>query len=230
MKNYLFAISVLFLINGISNAQNIFETKEVMDFFEENLFRPSESNKVLIENDIQGSPYLNKDFINGTIFTTLKVQFVNIPLRYNIYNDQLEFKTPNDEIMAMANPEIIERAEINGISIVYIPFTNTRKTKHGFFYIISEGNATLYAKPEIMYKEPAESGTFKDPQAKFVKKPDLYYIRIGLEQAKKVRNKKEVVAIFPNHQDEMASFIKKNKIKTNKPEDLKKLVQYYNSL
>ena len=54
----------------------------------------------------------NRDeFITGTIFTTSKTQYVNMSLRYNIYNDQLEFKTPEDKILVMAAPEIIEKIE-----------------------------------------------------------------------------------------------------------------------
>ena len=97
--------------------------------------------------------------------------------------------------------------------------------------LLEEGEATLYAHAAVSYVEPEEAGAYKDPEpAKFVKKPTEYYIRLGQEAALKVGNKKEVVSLFPDHRDEIATFIKKNKIKTTKAEDLQELVKYYNSL
>jgi hypothetical protein len=79
--------------------------------------------------------------------------------------------------------------------------------------------------------DPVEPAAYSEAQpAKFTRKPDAYYIRIGMEQAKLVSNKKELLAAFPDHSKEIATFVKKNKVKTTKPERLRKLVQYYNSL
>jgi hypothetical protein len=45
-----------------------------------------------------------------------------------------------------------------------------------------------------------------------------------------ITKKKDLEEAFPDHKDEISGFIKKNKVKPNKPELLKELVQYYNSL
>ena len=201
-----------------------------MDFFESNKLQSGDWEKPLNESEIDGSPYLNDEFIVGSVFTVTKQQFADIPLRYNIYNDQIEFKS-GDKIQALAAPEIVERVKFGEYQIVYIPFSNLKKIRKGFFIVLEEGNASLYAKLEVEYRKSTEPGAYKEAEpAKFIKKNDQYYIKFGMEQAKKVGNKKELIEGFPNNKDKIEAFIKKNKIKTSKPETLKKLVQYYNSL
>ena len=229
MKKYFLTILVVFTFSS-SFSQTIYEVRRAMDLFESNKLQTGDWQNPLTESDIEGSPYLNDEFIAGTVFTVMKQQYVDIPLRYNIFNDQIEFKS-GDKVQALAAPEIVELVEFGKYQMVYIPFSNLKKIKKGFFIVLEEGKASLYIRSEIEFKKPTEPGAYKEAEpAKFIKKNDQYYIKIGVEQAKKVGNKKELVDSFPDNKDKIESFIKKNKIKTNKPESLKELVQFYNSI
>ena len=232
MKRYIMSAFFFLIAINFSFSQDMYQIREAMDFFRTNQLHSGEwKNTLTEENDIKGSPYLNNEFVTGTIYTTTKQKFVDVPLRYNIFNDQMEFKTPENQIMAMAIPEIVETVELGGYKMVYIPYSNAKKIRQGFFRVEVEGDASLYSRSEIVFKKAEKSGAYKEAEPpKFINKPDSYYIRIGMEQAKKVVNKKELLEMFPDHQNEIATFIKKNKIKTGKPESLIKLVQYYNSL
>ena len=55
------------------------------------------------------------------------MQFNDIPLRFNIYSGNLEFKTPEDQILALAAPEIVEKAVFGDFTMSYIPYTITKK-------------------------------------------------------------------------------------------------------
>ncbi|MCD6353908.1 MAG: hypothetical protein J7L95_00005 [Prolixibacteraceae bacterium] len=231
MKKYLLTISLIITFFGTSYSQEIYQIRQAMDFFRSNKLQTGEWRNTLTESDIEGSPYLNNDFLNGTIYTTSKFRFENVPLRYNIYNDQLEFRTPDNEVQAMAAPEIVEKVEFGTTKMAYIPYSNVKKIRRGFFTVLLEGKASLYQRAEVVFKDATEPGAYKEAEpAKFIRKPNTYFIRIGMEQAKRVGNKKELVDLFPDHKKEIAAFIKKNKIKTNKPDSLKKLVVFYNSL
>jgi len=189
------------------------------------------SKGLLTESDIEGSPYLEDNFIKGSVYTTSKTEYVDVPLRYNIYNDQLEFKTGNDKVQALAAPEMIEKIEFGNYKMVYAPYSISKKIRRGFFVVLAEGKSSLYEKPRITFKEATEPGGYKDAEpAKFVRNTDEYYIRVGENQAKLVGNKNDLLEVFPDHQKQLETFIKKNKIKPNKPESLKELVKYYNSL
>ena len=231
MKRYIISLIIFFTVTNSLFSQDIYQIREAMDFFRTNQLNNGDWKNTLTQNDIMGSPYLNDEFINGTIFTTSKFQYDDVPLRYNIYNDQIEFKTPQDEIQALAMPEIVESIEYGEYKMVYIPYSNSKKIRNGFFKVEIEGNASLYLKSEIAFKKAEEAGAYKEAEsAKFVNKPNSFYIQVGHKQAIKVGNKKELVKIFPDHQNEITTFIKKNKIKTSKSEGLKILVEYYNSL
>lgn len=230
MKRLIITVLIILTANSFSFSQD-YQIREAMDLYRANKMHSGEIKNILTENDIKGSPYLNDEFINGTIFTTSKFQFVDVPLRYNIYNDRIEFKTPANEIQALATPEIVETVEFGNYKMVYIPYSNKKKIRYGFFMIEEEGNVSLYSRLEIIFKKAEEPSAYKNAEpAKFVKKSDSYYIRVGMEEAKKVGSKKELIEIFPDHNKKISAFIKKNKVKTNKPEKLKELVRYYNSL
>ncbi|MBT3385889.1 MAG: hypothetical protein HN778_06360 [Prolixibacteraceae bacterium] len=229
MKKYLLTIVVASIFSS-SFSQTIYEVRRAMDFFESNKMQSGDWKNPLSESEIEGTPYLNDEFIAGSIYTVMKHQYVDIPLRYNIYNDNIEFKS-GDKIQALAAPEIVERIKFGEYQMVYIPYSNLKKIRKGFFIVLEEGKASLYTKLETEFKKSTEPGAYKEAEPpKFVRKNDQHYIRIGMEQAKKVGNKKELIEGFPDNKDNIEAFIKKNKVKTSKLESIKKLVQYYNSL
>jgi hypothetical protein len=233
MKNYFLTILFVITLAGFSFAQIpiSYELRETMDFYQTNKFVSGEWKNVLTEKNIKGSPYLNDEFETGSIFTVQRQQYVGIPLRYNIYNDDLEFKTPANEVQALATPEIVEKAVFGSNQLVYLPYSQANKTKKGFFLVLEEGKASLYTKPGVLFQRPTEPGAYKEAEpAKFVKRADEYYIRIGTEQAILIKSKKDLIAAFPDNQEKIESFIDKNKTKANKPESLKEVVRYYNSL
>ncbi len=223
------------LFSQITIAQNYnfdYVTREALDFYRANKMMSGEWNSgTLTEKNIEGSPYLNNDFIDGNIFTVQKEKYVDIPVRYNIYNDQMEFKTATGDIQALANPEIVEKVEFGDYKMDYLPYTYSKKIRRGFFIILAEGKASLYTRKNVNFKEAEQPGAYKEAEPpKFISGPDEYFIRVGLEEAKQVGNKRDLVDIFPDHKKEIEDFIRKNKIKTNKPESLMELVDYYNSL
>jgi len=233
MKKYYLTVFLMVNMVSLSLAQLplSYDIRSQMDFYNSNKMIGGEWKNVITEDQIAGSPYLKKEFENGSIYTVQRQQYNEIPLRYNIYNDNIEFKTPENEIMALSAPEIVEKAVVGNTILTYSPYILANKTKKGFFLVLEEGKASLYAKPAVAFQNATEPAAYKDAEpAKFVKKSDEYYIRIGSEQAVIISSKKDLIAAFPDNLDKIESFISKNKIKTNKADGLKEVVKYYNSL
>lgn len=233
MKNYILFLTFIFGLTNYTFGQVTlsYELRETIDFYRTNKFITDSGKNRLEMKKVKGSPYLNEEFVNGSIFTVQRIHYPDIPLRYNIYNDELEFKTPASEIQALATPEIVEKAVFGDTYLVYSAYTNSNKIKKGYFVVLEEGKAMLYAKPGIIFKEATEPAAYKEAEPPtFNKKADDYYIRFGTAPAQIVGNKKELIAVFPDNQDKIESYIDKNKVKTNKSESLKELVKYYNSL
>lgn len=230
ISTFLVLVSVVFSFSQ-EQIQLDYVVREALDFYINNKFVEGGWTNVLTEKDIKGSPYLNDEFINGTIYTIQKMQYNDIPLRYNIYNDNLEFKTQSNEVQELAAPEIVEKAILGDAQMVYLPYSRSNKIKKGFFIILEEGKASVYSKPGILYKEPTQQAAYKEAEpAKFVKKSDEYFVRIGVEPAVLINSKKDLIEVFPDNRDKIEKFIDKNKVKPNKPESLKEVVHYYNSL
>ncbi|WP_346860993.1 hypothetical protein [uncultured Draconibacterium sp.] len=231
MKKIAITFTCLVVFTLLASAQATYQIGESLDFFRSYKMQQGEYSLLLNESDIEGSPYLNDEFINGTIYTTSKTQYQNIPLRFNIFNDNLEFKTPDDAVMSIAVPEIVESAEFGEYKMCYIPYTISKKIKRGFLIELVSDHVSLYAKPEVLYKKPQEPAPYKEAEpAKFLPKADSYYLRAGKEEAQKITGKKDLIQSFPDHQKEVTDFIKKNKINPTKESDLIKLVNFYNSL
>jgi len=227
---------VIFLILILSSAlfaeaQVDYTLSNAYEFYRSNRVATGEYRNVLTEKDIQGSPYLNDEFIKGSIYTLSKTQYADIPLRYNVYNDEIEFETEDKKVAALDAPEIVEKVTFGNYTMEYIPFEIAKKVKKGFFEVLLKGKASLYARPDVEFQEAKAPEPYKDAEpAKFIRKVDRYYLRFGMEPAILCNSKKDIIDSFPDHNNEIEAFMKKVKLNVKKPEDLKSLAEYYNSL
>ena len=222
---------LLLSVSTVVQAQVNYEIRQGIEFFLTNKMNMGELKNDLNLSDIQGSPYLKDEFVNGSIYTVQNEEYVDVPMRYNVYNDEMEFKDANGEVKAIAAPEVLEKIEIGNQKLYYIPYWAAKKMKHGYFDLVTGGKASLFIKHKVIFKDAEEPGAYKEEvPARFIKDQDEYYIRIGKEAAVIVGNKKDLFEIFPDHKDNIEAFIKKNKIKTNKAESLLELVNYYNTM
>lgn len=235
MKRLLFFLtcSLFCITNAFSQNtfQSMYEIKRVVDLINFNKTQHGEFRRTLSEENIMGSPYLNDEFIEGSVFTKSKTQYAGVPLRYNIFNDEIEFRTDDGQVLALASAEVIEKVEFGDFNLEYIPYMVVKRMRRGFFNVLEKGNATLYQRLRVVFEDAKQPAAYQDAQpAKFVKRPDEYYIRAGMEPAVPVNKNKDLQSAFPDHKKEIAEFIKKNRVRTNNPESLKELVKYYNSL
>ena len=225
-------LSVFILLLSLSSiAQNNYQLGNQLEFFRNNQIANGQTKSTLTAADIKGSPYLNDEFIRANVFTTSKTQFPDIPLRLNIYNNEIEFKNQEGNIAAIATPEIIEKITTDDYVLVYVPYSFAKRVNRGFFKLIVDGEVKLYARPNVEFKEAVPPAPYKEAEsAQFIQKADSYYLRFGTEAAQLIANKKDLETLFPDHKKEVAAFIKKHKINHRKEDKLKELVVYYNSL
>ena len=222
---------LMLLLNVNLYAQTTYEILQAVDFFSINKLERGDWKRVLTETDIEGSPYLNDEFKEGTVFMTSKTKFVEMPLRYNIFNDQVEFRSDDGSLMVLSVPEVIEKVEFGETTLEYSVYSQLNKIRRGFFVVLEKGEASLYSRPRVTFEDARKPGAYSEAKPpRFIKRPDEYYIRIGKEPAELISKKKDIEELFTEHEKEMQEFIRKNKININRPEDLIKVVQFYNSL
>jgi len=182
--------------------------------------------------NIDGSPYLNDEFEKGEVVLKDKTTFKDVLLRYNIYNDQMEFQDEGKEYAIGTGAwHLLDRISVgDNIFVVDIYSIGTRE-KEGYFTLLADGETKLLRKHEMKLTDPVPAKPMQDPKnSEFVRKQDVYYLKIGSERIYEINNLKKMIAHVGEHQDELKTFAKKEKISVKKPDKLAKLVDYYNSL
>lgn len=177
-----------------------------------------------------GSPYENDEFGEGNLVTKTKHIFKAIPLRLNIYNNDIEFKSSDGKIYALAQPELFDFFTIGESTYKYIAYAIGRNVEKAYFKVIEEGKATLLAKAKVVFNQAQKAQPYKDAKpASFERQRDEYFIRIGENPAQKVDNKKDIENLFGNEAKNLIDYAKEKKLKLSDQEGLRELVNYYNS-
>ena len=141
-----------------------------------------------------GSPYDNDKFSEGSLETTSKKIIKDIPLRMNIYNDNVEYKGDDGQIYEVSNPEKFDYFKIGDTKIRYLPYYGNKKIKKGYFKIMEEGAAMLLDKPKVILEPATTPGAYRDAKpANFKRLSDDYYIKVADTPAQTVSNKKNLL-------------------------------------
>ncbi len=237
MKNSKFTIISFFIIvSGFifssASGQNIASIKTADEFWRLQTNGERMSKIILSDKDIEGSPYLNDNFISGNVITKKGVKYIGIPLRYNIYSQNFEFKTPK-QILEFRDPASIREVEIKNEKFIFVPFKKkNKKLDWGFFQKINKsGPAQLLIRYRVTFSNATKPGAYSDAKpAGFSDKEKLFFVKFGTHPAVRIFRSSDFIDNAPKHKTEIKKFIKSNKIKVRRQKDLLKLVNYYNSL
>lgn len=185
--------------------------------------------------DVEGSKYIQDDFNMATISIYSGYKF---NVKYNAYDDEMEVQGKDNKSFALNKNE--KSAEVtfvnNNITYGLFDYANSDGQKvPGYFQKLTVGETVaLLKKEKIMFIEEKVSKTGYDTYRppKYKRLNDQFFIKlkespVAIEFPK---NKKNIASLFPNKKDKILKFIKENKIKTNKEEDLIKLTNYINGV
>jgi hypothetical protein len=225
MKRHIFVFVSFLLISGFGYSQD-YSFRNVNDLMNSSFLR--DMGDRLKSQEYEGSPYENDEFIIGSLVTKSKQVFKDVPLRLNIFNDDIEFKNSEDNIFAIENPELFEHIIIGDSKIMHLPFIVGNKVKKSYMEVLEEGELVLLAKSRVIFKEAVKPAAYKDAQpAMFKRVPDMIYIKVGEQGATLINSKRDLIKILSPMHPDVSDYIKKNKIKANKI-DIRKLVNHYN--
>ncbi|HEX6227678.1 MAG TPA: hypothetical protein VFZ52_24840 [Chryseolinea sp.] len=179
---------------------------------------------------IEGTPYLTEKYVDGEILFGTTGRSA-VPLRYNVFQDLMEYQQ-NGKALVLDPSTKIKRVKLGESTYVVDKFEYDGKTKYGFLNLLDSGKVTLLAKKVVKYQAPLKGRALDggDVPAKFSRSSDTYFYRIGNGELQEVNNLKDMIASFPDKQEELKQFAKKEKISPKKEDELLKLVRYYNSL
>lgn len=172
--------------------------------------------------------YLEPGWCTGSVLLADNQKLENVMLRYDLYYQQLQFVREKDTL-AFAKPEEIQSFNLGGQRFINIRYENENIIKQGFFEVLSDGDCKLLLRRTVKYHvEPQASLTIDEDL--FVRECS-YYLLKDEELAKPVRAcKKSVLCAFKDKEQEIKQFLDENDLKMNSCEELKTVVDYYNSL
>ncbi len=223
-------IKLLYLVVVISVNFPVFSQSQTgMDVRDHMLIKMTKEYDHSVK-EFEGSPFLNEQFVQGQVFTSGK-HYTAVPLRYNIFNDQMEFRQ-NDLTYALYPGERIQKVILADETYVAEKYEIHGKMDYGYFTRLDSGKLTVLAKKVVRFtdKQEAKALESSNKPAKFTRAADLYYYKIGSGGIIKAGSLKNLIENLPDHKADVESYAKKEKLSTRNAEDLAKLAAYYNSL
>jgi hypothetical protein len=221
------SLAIIFSTMGVIHGQDYSTLRNFYDEFRKNKYEHSIGEKI----DINGSPWENAEFVTGEIYTNGNQHYSGIPLRYNIYSNQIEFKKPEGGVFEISPPEIIDSVFIGDATYIFYPYGAGSKSQKSFFKVLTKGSPMLLLKMNIVLKEAELPGAYKDAvPASFERMADDFYLAEVPGDAVKFNGKKEFLELIKSHTAELEQFIKQNKTKFSKHDDMIKLMKFYYTL
>lgn len=186
-------------------------------------------------------------------FTTGQVFFRSAPkgtakLNYNILIGEMQFLSPEDEIMALANVNDVFYVSIDQRK--FFPYKNNvfaeeivsdgavklRVVKKG--KAISQGKAAAYGgysstSSITSYKSIQGSGKTFDLAIREkvqVEVDNFFYLTTDNNKYILIKNQKTYEKLFPGHKEQIEAYVRQNDISFKEEDDLIRLTTYCNSL
>lgn len=184
--------------------------------------------------NIQGSPYLQKEFEEGTMIVQNGTVIPGLRYRYDIYGDKMLFIV-NGDTATINKPLALRSIEIGGKKFVYeVYVSGPGKVATSYFEVVEENESlTLLHRrqaeldQDVYVSNYGGGGGTKEFRLKTV---DSYYLKLGKAAASEIDNRKDLLELFPDNRQQIREYLKQNKLKVKKEEDLRSILQYCASL
>ncbi len=188
------------------------------------------TNPTGVTTEVKGTPYLDEAYQDGTILFANNTR--TAPIRYNAWKDLIEYKQDNGQPRVLDASATIKKVQLGSTTFHVEKFESNGVEKYGYFTLIDSGKVTLFSRKAMKFT-PALKGRALDggdQPAEFRRLPDVYYVKVGDQPLTEVKSLKALLAAFPDKNEELSSYAKKEKISFKDEGELKQLVSYYNSL
>jgi len=217
MKNLLFLL--LFLSSGAMAQYEILPFGDVIR-------TPIKEKKY---TDVEGTPYLAEKWSRGKVTLKNGKRYQYDSLKYDLMDDKLVFVDAG-KMMHFAEP--VAEFEINdaknGSTLIYkngFPPTDAL-TQASFFQILNNDKIGLYKKVNKSITESKQYGsavvnkTFNTTYSYFSLKNGIF--------SKIVPNKKSILALFEDKENQLNEYLKNQKVDFKNDNDLEKIFTYLN--
>jgi hypothetical protein len=232
-KNFYLITFVFVIVSFQSFSQyggNV-ESSQLQSFMQANGIGASISDSYVL-----GTPYLTESFMRGKAYFKNDTNAVELPFRYNIHLDEMEF-IYKDDTNVISTPLKLDRIEFGGKTFLYLIGIEQIGSVFGFkgyyFELVRDGNIQLLLHNSKEIKNEAGDMYYGGFNAvspdHFVDNSD-FYLRKDLGKPVQIKRKGDIIAFFGEEESEIVTYIDENKLSAKNQKDLMNLIDYYNQL
>ena len=225
-KSIFFILAVLFLISIQLKAQSHYTVRQLNE-----MVGSVNSAKVALGtiSGVDGTPYLYDDFKTGDVYYDGKYKIEQIPLQFNLVNDQFEYKYKN-VLMAFSDSDHIDKIVIDDEVFIYLKGKQENEVS-GFVKIWNKDLPAVLTKMKSEFKEQEDVKPFEESKPpRFERAADRHYIMMSDTEVTRIGSVKKLIKFLGTHQNELSTFAKKEKVSSGDPEELAQLLDYFHSL
>jgi hypothetical protein len=230
MRGRLFLLSVVFMVTCLEPVLALpdsYSEVEIQDTIGRQILYNGRAWRNLYYR-IKGDQFLfTTDFIPGSVTIDGKI-FEDLPLKYDIYSDELILLTDNG-ITIQLNKEMIERFTLSYLDRLYIfkkLETDSVNSLSGYVNVLCEGSTSLY----VRYIKEILLLAVDNRYDLFNQLNKIYLEKEGVIE--QVNNRRQLLKLIADQKQNIHTFIKSNKIHLSRknPDAYIPVIEYYNKL
>ena len=228
MKSICTAIILLILFAGTSVfAQYPMQSMNTLERF---LTRSGDYVENLEAGEtIKGSPYTNDAFSMGQVSLD-GIWYDSVNMRYNAYDSEFEVKMEDGMYAIRSDVQAVDTVRYNDELFVRKNLNPAGNVRLDFMVLLAEGsNFSLCKQYVIRFNMAEPAGGYSDAKpAEYKSNPPRYYIFKG-NDIHEIKGNASLAEAFSTDTKSIRSYLKKNKYKLNREEDLVETVVYFSS-
>jgi hypothetical protein len=222
----LIALLIVFFVNFSFSQRTTSIQGQQINFnkFCNNLDR--QKDKIIKESC--GDFFLSEEWRDGIIYANSGVKIKNLKIRYCIYNQEIQFIKSQDTL-CVSNPSLIDSIIFDQKNFIYTDFSSNDKIGMSYFEMLNSGNIKLLRKYDCKFIRG--KSTFNSYQTttndKFVINETLFIKKDGEPAIKLPKKKSKFLNLMGNKKNIVDNYMKLNRIKLSKLDDVRKTLHFY---
>ncbi len=185
---------------------------------------------------IVGSPFYNDNWLEGTIVLESNRTIGPVKLKYNMFEEELIMQQPKTGSIYVDKEKVLSFSLLNEIGETF--FFNKyhrpdQPEKSRYFRALHKGKMILWEHTKVVFEKANFQGGYSIDKKydEFKQYPELYYTSGSMSFPDKLKTSTSaVVKIFPDHQNQVSEYIKRNMLDLRKTENIIRVFQYYDQL
>jgi hypothetical protein len=183
--------------------------------------------------DIEGSPYLTKEFESSQVLMKNGDTLSNARMRFNIFMGNFEFKKQGT-VYQLVNGTDIRKIKHHDRDFVYTAYKAASGKRYESFLVrLVKGPCNIYKRPRIQFKGPQPAQTsFHNPKPpRFEERDPLYFIRFSDQDTPKEiesLRRGRFLDHFGSLEGKLKDFIKDQDIDLKEEQGLVRFIRHYN--